>query len=138
MILSQDLQLALVRDNTNGETARVRVGKPLEGAMAGWTLVELKPRLAVFDGAGLGRQELELTVDTKGTAPPPVAPPAAPAAAATPAAAECAAGRRNRRRRRRRRRDSPPVRTRSGAGSRNAGASCARKRSACCEQNESQ
>ena len=87
VILSQDLQLALVRDNTNGETARVRVGKPLEGAMAGWTLVELKPRLAVFDGAGLGRQELELTVDTKGTAPPPVAPPAAPAAAEAPAAA---------------------------------------------------
>ena len=87
VILSQDLQLALVRDNTNGETARVRVGTPLEGAMAGWTLVELKPRLAVFDGAGLGRQELELTVDTKGTAPPPVAPPPAPAAAAAPAAA---------------------------------------------------
>jgi general secretion pathway protein N len=89
VILSQDLQLAMVRDNTNGETARVRVGKPLEGAMAGWTLVELKPRLAVFDGAGLGRQELELTVDTKGTAAPVVVPPPAQpaAAAAAPAAA---------------------------------------------------
>jgi general secretion pathway protein N len=80
VILAQGLQLALVRDTTNGETARVRVGQPLEGAMAGWKLVELQPRLAVFDGAGLGRQELPLTVDTKGAPPPP-----APVAAAQPA-----------------------------------------------------
>jgi general secretion pathway protein N len=81
VILAQGLQLALVRDTTNGETARVRVGQPLEGAMAGWKLVELQPRLAVFDGAGLGRQELPLTVDTKGAAPPPAPVVAAPAAA---------------------------------------------------------
>lgn len=85
VILAQGLQLALVRDTTNGETARVRVGQPLEGAMAGWKLVELQPRLAVFDGAGLGRQELPLTVDTKG-APPPPAPVAAAPVAAQPAA----------------------------------------------------
>lgn len=86
VILSGSLQLALVRDTTNGETARVRLGQPLEGAMAGWKLVELKPRLAVFDGAGLGRQELELTVDTKGAPPPPAAAPPAQAPAQVPAA----------------------------------------------------
>jgi len=88
VILSGSLQLALVRDTTNGETARVRLGQPLEGPMAGWKLVELKPRLAVFDGAGLGRQELELTVDTKGAAPPPAAaPPAQAPAPGAPVAA---------------------------------------------------
>jgi general secretion pathway protein N len=77
VILSGELKLALVRDNAKGETQRVRVGQPLEGEQAGWTLIELEPRAAVFEGAGLGRQELELTVDTKGGGPAVAAPGAA-------------------------------------------------------------
>jgi general secretion pathway protein N len=89
VILTRGVQLALVTDPAKNETERVRVGQPLTGTRAGWTLIELKPRLAVFDGAGLGRQELELSVDTQGAvqaAPPPPAPVAAPATPDAPAA----------------------------------------------------
>lgn len=89
VILTRDLQIALVTDPAKNETERVRIGQPLAGERAGWTLVELKPRAAVFEGAGLGRTELELAVDVQGAAPPAPAP--APAVAAVPAAAAPAA-----------------------------------------------
>lgn len=114
VILTGSLQLALVTDTTKGETERVRVGQPLTGDRAGWTLIELKPRAAVFEGEGLGRQELELNVDIQGAAaalaPPQVPPPspampqapgqvAAPAmAAATPPAGQPASAEEIRRR----------------------------------------
>lgn len=66
VIITRDLKIAMVKDNESGKTVRVRVGQPLEGSQSGWKLVELKPRGAVFDGDSLGRQELELVVDTKG------------------------------------------------------------------------
>jgi general secretion pathway protein N len=85
VILTRGLQIALVTDPSKNETERVKVGQPLTGERAGWTLVELKPRAAVFEGAGLGRQELELTVDVQGAAPaaPAPAPAAPPVTAAT-------------------------------------------------------
>ncbi len=82
VILTGSMQLALVTDTTKGETERVRVGQPLTGDRAGWTLIELKPRAAVFEGEGLGRQELALNVDTQGAAAavaPPQMPPPSPA-----------------------------------------------------------
>jgi general secretion pathway protein N len=84
VIITKDLRIAMVKDNESGKTQRVRVGQPLEGSQAGWKLIELKPRGAVFDGDSLGRQELELTMDTKGA--PAVAPeaPAQPMVAAPP------------------------------------------------------
>lgn len=90
VILTRGLQIALVTDPAKNETERVKVGQPLTGERAGWTLVELKPRAAVFEGAGLGRQELELAVDVQGAAPAmpapaPVAPPATTATAQDPA-----------------------------------------------------
>lgn len=66
VIITKDLRIAMVKDNESGKTQRVRVGQALEGTQAGWKLVELEPRGAVFDGDSLGRQELELTIDTKG------------------------------------------------------------------------
>jgi general secretion pathway protein N len=98
VIISGDIRLALVTDNAKGETFDVRVGQPLEGDQSGWTLVELGPRGAVFEGVGLGRQSLELETDAKGAvpgaAPPPVPAPVAaqvpaqvPAQAAAPAQA---------------------------------------------------
>jgi general secretion pathway protein N len=85
VILTRGLQIALVTDPAKNETERVRMGQPLTGERAGWTLVELKPRAAVFEGAGLGRQELELTVDVQGAAPAVPAPAVAapPLTAAT-------------------------------------------------------
>lgn len=92
VILSGAVRLALVTDNAKGETFGVRVGQPLAGDQSGWTLVELGPRGAVFEGAGLGRQTLALETDARGAtpgapAPQPVAQPAPSAAAADPAAA---------------------------------------------------
>jgi general secretion pathway protein N len=93
VILTRGVQLALVTDPAKNETERVRIGQPLTGTRAGWTLVELKPRLAVFDGAGLGRTELELSIDTQGAAPvTPPAPPAVPNPAMPVAAAPQPAG----------------------------------------------
>lgn len=104
IVITNGVQIALVTNNATREVTRVRVGQPLEGDQAGWNLVELKPRGAVFEGAGLGRQEIELSTDTAGMAmatqpvaiqqpapvaamqagsvPPPGAPPQAPAAMA--------------------------------------------------------
>jgi general secretion pathway protein N len=79
VVLTNDLRIAIVKDNESGKSTRVKLGQPLEGGQAGWTLAELKPRGAVFDGGQLGRQELELTVDTKGAPAPAVPPPAQPA-----------------------------------------------------------
>lgn len=77
VVITNDVRIAMVKDNASGKTIRVKVGQPLEGDQAGWTLAELAPRGAVFDGGQLGRQELELSVDTKG-APAPEPPPAQP------------------------------------------------------------
>lgn len=88
VILMPNLKLAFVRDNATNTVQRVRVGNPLEGEQNGWKLVELQPRGAVFEGAGLGRQELELATDTTGAAPSAAAGPAAtPATPADGAAA---------------------------------------------------
>lgn len=98
VIIMPELKLAFVRDNAANTVQRVRLGNPLEGEQNGWKLVELKPRGAVFEGEGLGRQELELAVDTTGApAPPPAvitqvpiagipSPPADPEAGAQPEA----------------------------------------------------
>jgi general secretion pathway protein N len=98
VIISGEVKLALVTDNAKGETFRVRVGQPLEGDQSGWTLVELGPRGAVFEGVGLGRQSLELETDAKGSAPGAAPPPApvpavaqAPVQAAAPAPAAASA-----------------------------------------------
>lgn len=74
IIIAGPVKIAMITNSANGETQRVKVGQPLEGDQSGWSLVELKPRSAVFEGAGSGRTELELSVDTKGAAqaPPPV------------------------------------------------------------------
>ena len=85
VIITKDVQIAFVRDNATNEVHRVKVGNPLEGDQAGWKLVELKPRGAVFEGGGLGKQEVELVTDTKGATPAPgAAPPPATMAAADP------------------------------------------------------
>ncbi len=83
VIITPGVKLAFVRDNVTNTVQRVKVGNPLEGEQSGWKLVELKARGAVFEGAGLGRQDLELSTDTKGASGVPVAAaPAAPPGAA--------------------------------------------------------
>jgi general secretion pathway protein N len=70
IIMTPKVKLAIVRDNNNGQSTVVKVGASLEGEQSGWKLVEVKPRHAVFEGQGLGRQELELLVDASARAAP--------------------------------------------------------------------
>jgi general secretion pathway protein N len=96
IILTPDVKLAIVKNNDTGESEVVRVGRPLAGEQNGWTLVEVSPRGATFEGQGLGRQALELAVNEKSSGvqvtPPPAgsnksatAPANAPASTQAPA-----------------------------------------------------
>lgn len=76
IILMPNTKLAMLRENASGKGLRVRLGSELDGALAGWKLVDLQPRKAVFEAQGQGRQELELAVDKAGA--PAVAAPALP------------------------------------------------------------
>ncbi|HQV71466.1 MAG: hypothetical protein IPQ17_06030 [Xanthomonadales bacterium] len=77
-----ELRIAMLRDNMRNESLTLKVGMPLTGDQAGWTLEALEPRLATFRNANDEKAEIELTT----TAAPARAP--APAAAnARPASA---------------------------------------------------
>jgi general secretion pathway protein N len=91
IIITPEARIALVTNNANQQTERVRVGQPLAGDQSAWMLTELRPRAAVFDGGSLGRQEIELSTDTAGipasvsVQPPAIDPAAAAQAASGPA-----------------------------------------------------
>ena len=80
IILMPNTKLAMLRENSSGKGLRVRLGSELDGALAGWKLVDLQPRKAVFEAPGQGRQELELAVDKAGA--PAIAAPVPPNAQA--------------------------------------------------------
>lgn len=84
VVMSGEFKVAIVLDAKGSRTQSVRLGSALEGDQAGWKLVELQARKAVFEGP-TGRSELDLRVfDGTGgqaptaIAPPPGAPPANP------------------------------------------------------------
>lgn len=68
VLISPQARLAILQPGNGGASLRVREGAAPEGA-AGWRLVELQPRRAVFDGPG-GQVTLELRV-FGAPAPPP-------------------------------------------------------------------
>jgi general secretion pathway protein N len=70
----------MVRDNLRNETVALKVGMPLQGDQAGWTLVDLQPRLAKFRNASDETAEIELST----AAGPAQAPPAPRAPAEAP------------------------------------------------------
>jgi general secretion pathway protein N len=85
VIMSGEMKLAIVLDKKANKSQSVRVGSSLEGEQAGWKLVELDARKAVFEGPS-GRNEVDLRVfdGQGGEAPTPVASSAqAPADGAT-------------------------------------------------------
>ncbi|KFN51322.1 hypothetical protein [Arenimonas composti] len=93
VLLVGDVKLAIVERPDDPTAYRVRIGEGVPGT--GWRLVELQPRLAVFDGPQ-GRRELALRVfdGTGAPMPPPLAAPTPPApanAAAPPSPAADAA-----------------------------------------------
>jgi general secretion pathway protein N len=87
VIKSGDKQIAIVLHTPSGKSQTVSVGQGLQAELAGWSLVELQPRAAVFEGAG-GRKSFELRVfdGTGGQAPTPISVPGAGETAAQPAA----------------------------------------------------
>ena len=74
VLISPRVQLVVLQPTGGGAAQRVRVGNAPEGA-AGWRLVEVQPRRAIFEGAG-GQSALDLR--TFGDASVPGASPPSP------------------------------------------------------------
>lgn len=88
VLISPQVRLAVLQPSGGGEAQRVHVGKSPEGA-AGWTLVEVQPRRAIFEGAG-GQSALDLRTfgDAAAPAATPVAAPPPPVPNPGPVIAE--------------------------------------------------
>lgn len=88
VIKSGDRQIAIVQHTPSGKSQTVVVGAEMQAELAGWTLVELAPRGAVFEGGG-GRKSFELRVfdGTGGQPPTPIDVPLVQNAAAQDGAA---------------------------------------------------
>ncbi|HEY6940281.1 hypothetical protein [Dokdonella sp.] len=54
------VRVAMFQDKTRNQAVALKVGMPLEGEQASWTLVEVKPRAAVFRNAANETTEVEL------------------------------------------------------------------------------
>lgn len=82
VLISPQVQLAVLQPSGGGDAQRVRVGSSPEGG-AGWRLVEVQPRRAIFEGAG-GQSALDLRTfgEARGPAATAVAPPPATPTAA--------------------------------------------------------
>lgn len=83
VIKSGDKQIAIVQHTPSGKSQTVAVGAALQAELAGWTLIELAPRGAVFEGGG-GRKAFELRVFDGTGGQPPTPIDVAPAQAAAP------------------------------------------------------
>lgn len=80
-LITPSLRLAVLQPSAGGDAQRVREGEVPEGA-AGWRLIEVQPRRAVFEGSG-GQMTLDLrTFGAPGA--PPTATPAEAAGNAAP------------------------------------------------------
>ena len=77
VMITPRLQLAILTDNKDGSSRRVRVGETVPGS--NWRLLQLQPRQAVIEGPS-GQRTLDLRVfDGKGSAPArPIASNAGP------------------------------------------------------------
>lgn len=86
VLLDPDHRVAILRDNSSSSVMRVRQGMPLPGDLSGWTLQELEPRKAIFDGGPQqGTAELKLDMAKSPTgAPMPVPGMQQPIANAVP------------------------------------------------------
>ncbi len=102
VLISPQVRLAILQPTGGGESQRVREGSAPEGA-AGWRLVEVQSRRALFEGAG-GQATLDLrtfgdagappaavAVAAGGQVPPPPPPPPAVNSGAAVQAVDAAA-----------------------------------------------
>lgn len=79
--VTPELRIAMVRDNARNESLALKVGMPLTGDQAGWTLASVGPRVAVFKNASDESTEIELQTAATVAAPPNAAkrpPPLVP------------------------------------------------------------
>lgn len=84
VLMSGDRQIAIVLHPPSGKSQTVQLGNELESDLAGWRLVDIQPRSAIFEGPG-GRKSVDMRVfdGTGGQPPTPVdLPPHMQAAAA--------------------------------------------------------
>jgi general secretion pathway protein N len=84
------VRVAMLQDKARNQAVALKVGMPLEGEQASWTLVEVKPRLVVFRSAANETAEVELETALKPSAPASGGrggKPASPTAPAKPGAA---------------------------------------------------
>lgn len=85
VILTPQLHLAMIHDNTKNDPFSVKEGMPLPGDLGGWTLVKVKERSAMFkEAAG---DEVEVELSTAVASPKPGTPPPRPGGAAPASAA---------------------------------------------------
>jgi len=89
VIKTADRQIAIVQHTPTGNSQSVLIGAALSGDLAGWSLVELQSRAAVFEGPS-GRKSVELRVfdGTGGQPPTPVDVPQEAVGAAQVAGAD--------------------------------------------------
>jgi general secretion pathway protein N len=79
------VRIAMLQDKARNQAIALKVGMPLEGEQASWTLVEVKPRGAVFRSAANETSEVELETSlVQQAAPRAPARPANPAAGGKP------------------------------------------------------
>ena len=86
IVSTSSVKIAMVQDKARNQSVALKVGMPLEGDQASWTLVEVKPRSVVFRSAANERTEVEL--ETAVTQPPKPAAPAHNSRPTTPATAK--------------------------------------------------
>ncbi len=72
IVSTSSVKIAMVQDKARNQSVALKVGMPLEGDQASWTLVEVKPRSVVFRSAANERTEVELETSV---AQPKPAPP---------------------------------------------------------------
>jgi len=68
IVSTSAVKIAMVQDKARNQSLALKVGMPLEGDQAGWTLIEVKPRSVVFRSAANEKTEVEL--ETAVAAPP--------------------------------------------------------------------
>lgn len=74
---ANDVRIAMVQDKARNQAIALKVGMPLEGEQASWTLVDVKPRGVVFRSAA--NETTEVVLETSVAQPPPPRPQRAPA-----------------------------------------------------------
>lgn len=79
------VRVAMLLDKARNVPVSLKVGMPLDGDQAAWTLVDLKPRVAVFRNASAETTEVELETSSS-TIKPPVGNPPRPVAGRPPTA----------------------------------------------------